>query len=81
MIIHRVSKKLAMSSAILDSKEESDEVERFCEENIETILEHRARSTKQDFASGSGSLCAKVAFWGDAGPPIDFEAPDFCDNL
>jgi hypothetical protein len=48
--------------------EECDEVDRFCEEDIETILEHHSRSAEQDVVRGSRSRCAELAFSGNGGP-------------
>ncbi|OHT01668.1 hypothetical protein TRFO_31454 [Tritrichomonas foetus] len=61
--------------------EECDELDKFCSENIETILKHRSKKTTRDFVSGGNSLFAKVKFDGGAEAQVDFGDKDFWTNI
>lgn len=61
--------------------EECDELDKFCGEDIETILEHRSGSAARDFVSGGRSLFAKGSFAGGNEAQIDFNNEDFWKKL
>jgi superfamily II DNA or RNA helicase len=61
--------------------EETDELNKFCSEDIDQILEHRTHIVNRDLVSGGNSLFAKVSF--DAGTltDADLEMPDFWNRI
>ncbi|OHS96130.1 hypothetical protein TRFO_37712 [Tritrichomonas foetus] len=63
--------------------DECDELDKFCEEDIDQILENRAHVIKHDIVSGGNSVISKIEFntTGNDALNIDFDSPDFWANL
>jgi hypothetical protein len=61
--------------------EECVELDRLCDEDIDTILEHRSQLARPDLISGGRSLFAKASFAGGTEDQIDFTSEDFWAKL